>query len=543
MSQVWKFIYKTTIAPFFILTTVGCISDSPDADGADERELDGLLAEARHDDAPTRAKLRIPLTDLGLIKGTYIVRLAENAVQQDDPGKVMVAERRRRLAEGMVARVGLPKAALRHVYESALNGFAADMTEAEALQLADDPAVEFVEQDQVMQTTLAWGIDRIDQRSLPLDDVYTPGHADGRDVHTYVIDTGIRATHNELAGRVGPGRDLVDGDDTPVDCHGHGTHVAASLAGKTHGVAPGATIHGVRVLNCNGSGSNADVIAGIDWVRLNHVKPAVANLSLGGGVSQALDDAVASAISAGVTFAISAGNDNKSACDSSPARTPSAITVGSTTNTDGRSSFSNLGQCLDIFAPGTNIVSAWYTSNTATKTLSGTSMASPHVAGAAARYLSSHPSASPQEVRDALVQAATVDKITGAGTGSPNRLLYVGIETAGPPPSPSPSPSGSLRSGVPLTGLSAPVGAWIHHTFPVPAGAARVRFQMSGGVGDADLYVKRGAQPTVTSYDCRPYLLGNVETCTSNNPAEGMYHVSIRAYGAFSGVSLAANLE
>ena len=315
-----------------------------------------------------------------------------------------------------------------HVYQGALRGFAASMSATAAAAIARNPRVRYVEQDSVMtivasQPNATWGLDRIDQRDLPLDQTYTYD-TEAVNVDVYIIDTGIRGTHVEFAGRVGNGfTAIADGNGTN-DCNGHGTHVSGTVGGTIYGVAKSVALHPVRVLGCNGSGSTSGVIAGVDWVRDNHSSPAVANMSLGGGVSTALDDAVRSAIASGVTFAIAGGNSNANACNSSPARVAEALTVGATTNTDARSSFSNFGTCLDIFAPGTNITSAWSTSNTATNTISGTSMATPHVAGVAALYLADHPLATPAEVSAAVVNNATPNKVTGAGSGSPNRLLY-----------------------------------------------------------------------------------------------------------------------
>jgi subtilisin family serine protease len=298
--------------------------------------------------------------------------------------------------------------------------------------------VDYVEEDSVVeaiatQQNATWGLDRIDQRDRPLSTTYTYDTT-ATNVNAYIIDTGIRTTHVDFGGRAFHGTDTVGDGQNGNDCNGHGTHVAGTVGGATWGVAKGVRLFRVRVLSCSGSGSNSGVIAGVDWVRANHIKPAVANMSLGGGASSALDTAVNNSINAGVTYAIAAGNSNANACNSSPARVPAAITVGSTTINDARSSFSNFGTCLDIFAPGSSITSAWSTSNTATNTISGTSMAAPHTAGVAALFLAANPSATPAQVRDALVNNASLNKISGAGTGSPNRLLFSLFGGAPPPP-------------------------------------------------------------------------------------------------------------
>ena len=317
-----------------------------------------------------------------------------------------------------------------HVYKNTLKGFSAKLSEKEALELANDPRVKYVEEDgevsiTATQSGATWGIDRIDQRDLPLNQTYVY-NATGSGVKAYIIDTGVNTAHNEFGGRAIHGYDAIDGSLPASDCNGHGTHVAGTVGGTTYGVAKGVTIVAVRVLDCNGSGSNSGVIAGVDWVTSDHAAgaPAVANMSLGGGASTALDDAVRRSISDGVTYALASGNSNTDACSSSPARVAEGITVNSSTSSDARSSFSNYGSCTDIFAPGSSITSAWHTSTTAINTISGTSMASPHVAGVAALYLQGRTSASPSTVRNAIVNGSTTSRLSNIGTGSPNRLLY-----------------------------------------------------------------------------------------------------------------------
>ncbi|MGI8627233.1 MAG: S8 family serine peptidase [Geodermatophilaceae bacterium] len=337
---------------------------------------------------------------------------------------------------------------IRSEYAAALQGFAATLSPRALDLLRRNPNVASIEADQTIslsatQSPATWGLDRVDQRALPLSNSYTYNFT-GSGVTAYVIDTGIRFSHTEFGGRAVSGYDAIDGGSAD-DCNGHGTHVAGTVGGTTYGVAKAVRVVGVRVLNCQGSGSNSQVIAGIDWATSNHTsgQPAVANMSLGGGVSTALDTAVRNSIADGITYALAAGNDNANACNGSPSRVAEALTVGSTTNTDARSSFSNYGTCLDIFAPGSSITSAWYTSNTATNTISGTSMATPHVAGAAALFLQQNPSAAPQAVRDGLVNSATTGVVTNPGTGSPNRLLYT-LGGAAPPPPPPPPGCGGL---------------------------------------------------------------------------------------------------
>jgi serine protease len=471
------------------------------------------------------------------VPGQYIVVLKPEMARM--AGESGPAPQIANLARSMASRHG---AELQRSFSHVLRGFVVRASEKALVSLLEDPAVAYVEEDGRVQASATqngatWGIDRTDQRDLPLSTTYTY-NTTATNVHAYIVDTGVLLNHAEFSGRMGNGYDAVTSGGSANDCNGHGTHVAGTVGGTTYGIAKGVTIHPVRVLGCNGSGTNSGVIAGMDWVAGNHVKPAVANMSLGGGASQATDDAIGRMTNAGVTVAVAAGNDNSNACNYSPARAPSAITVGSTTSTDARSSFSNYGTCLDIFGPGSSITSAWYTSSTATNTISGTSMASPHVAGVAALYLAANPTATPSQVTTALINASTPNKVTGAQTGSPNRLLHSFFDGTPPPPPPPPPPGGTLTKGVPVTGLSATTGNSLNYTMAVPAGASNLSFVTSGGTGDMDLYVKFGSAPTDTVYDCRPYTGNNNETCSFAAPQAGTYHVRLKAYTSFSGLSL-----
>jgi subtilisin family serine protease len=348
----------------------------------------------------------------GAVAGSYIVLLDKKADKQD-------------LAKEYGGK-------LQRNYSSAINGFSASgLSETEAKRLAADPAVDKVVQNKKFSINAtqdnppSWGLDRIDQADTAGDKKYTYPDSAGEGVTAYVIDTGVRISHKDFEGRAAHGFDAVDNDDSADDGNGHGTHVAGTIAGAAHGVAKKAKVVAVRVLDDNGSGTTEQVVAGIDWVTKNHQGPSVANMSLGGGADEALDEAVRKAIASGVTFAVAAGNESTDASQGSPARVKEAITVASSTKDDAQSEFSNFGQIVDIYAPGSDITSAWNDSDEGTKTISGTSLATPHVVGAAAVYLGAHQDATPEQVATALTDGATADKITNPSEGTPNKLLKV----------------------------------------------------------------------------------------------------------------------
>ena len=311
------------------------------------------------------------------------------------------------------------------MYESVFTGFAADLDEIGLQNVLNNPNVVSVEEDGYVQLDRAtWGLDRIDDEDLPLDGTYEPTFGnDGEGVTAYIIDTGILHTHTEFEGRATQEFNSAGGSN--VDCNGHGTHVAGTVGAKTYGVAKKAKLVGVKVLSCSGGGTWSGVIAGVNWVKANAKKPATANMSLGGGKNTALNTAVKALVASGVSTVVAAGNSNIDACRFSPASEPDAITVGSTTDTDARSSFSNWGTCVDIFAPESSIKAPWIGSNTATRTISGISMASPHVCGGAALYLGQNPNLTPTEILSNMLEDSIVDTITNVGTGSPNNFLYV----------------------------------------------------------------------------------------------------------------------
>ena len=387
------------------------------------------LAACRDASVPTSAPLNDELA---------VVPLATRSSSAPRPGHYIVVFRdgvsdARGLARALVAA---HNGVIEHTYVASIKGFAAQLPAAAIGVLRNHPDVVLVEQDatvamDVTQTGATWGIDRIDQRSLPLSTTYTYT-ATGSGVNAYILDTGIRTTHSEFGGRATAVFTSVNDGNGTTDCNGHGTHVAGTVGGATYGVAKQVKLFAVRVLDCGGNGTTSGVIAGIDWVTANRVLPAVANMSLGGGPSDALDQAVVRSIAAGVSYSLSAGNSNADACFGSPSRVGAALTIGSTTSTDLRSSFSNWGPCLDLFAPGSSITSSYNGNDTQTAVLSGTSMAAPHVAGVIARYLQLNPGASPATVSAAIVNNATNGVVGNPGSGSPNRLLFASFVDAAP---------------------------------------------------------------------------------------------------------------
>ena len=367
-----------------------------------------------------------------------------SAAQDDSEGTYIIVLKSANDIDGKEKQIAQMGGRTEKRFTHAINGLSVKIKHKDADQLRTEPNVLSVELDQPMfaldtQTpTPSWGLDRTDQRALPLSNSFTAS-AYGAGVDVYVVDTGVSTTHTDFSGRLRSGFSAINDGRGSNDCNGHGTHVAGTAAGTTYGVAKAASIIPVRVLDCAGSGSNTGVIAGLDWIIANHSAgvAAVANMSLGGGASLALDTAVQNAINDGVVMAVAAGNSNANACNYSPARAANAITVGATDRTDVRASYSNFGSCLDIFAPGTSITSAWINSSTAINTISGTSMASPHVAGVAAALLSANPTLSPADISSMLRSSATPNVVSTAGTGSPNYLLY--LDPAGgvivtPPP-------------------------------------------------------------------------------------------------------------
>lgn len=392
----------------------------------------------------------------GPIEGQYIVVLKDSAANLSAQGLE---------ASSLIAQqFGLDPQGLSvlQLYSATINGFAARLSDENLRILRTDPRVKYVEQDAIAegsattQTNPTWGLDRTDQRTRPLNGSYTYNN-DASTVTAYIIDSGIETTHPEFGGRAVWGNNFT-GDGINTDCHGHGTHTSGTVGSNSYGVAKGVKLVAVKVLNCNNYGPWSSILAGIDWAASNRRGPAVANISITGSYSQATNDTVIAAINSGLTVVTAAGNNSANACNYSPASTSQAITVGNVDRYDARRSSSNYGSCVDIFAPGTDITSTFKGGTTATHT--GTSMASPHVAGVAAQYLAAFPQATPAEVQAAILSNSTANVLTNLGTGSPNRMLYgllpgtdISLDPTPTEPTPTePAPTGPVVTTSPVSG-------------------------------------------------------------------------------------------
>ncbi len=468
-----------------------------------------------------------------VVPDEYIVVLHSPAVlKQDLQQQARWTEQQ---VDSLVNQTGVQ--ALR-LYQHSINGALIKANARQLAELKKSANVAYIEPNRyvsiepavsALQQNATWGLDRIDQRALPLNQQYNPSQT-GQNVTAFVIDTGVMNNHSEFSGRASNGYDFVDNDAVAQDCHGHGTHVAGTIAGTVYGVAKQANIVGVRVLDCAGSGTIAGVVAGVNWVAAQQPgQTKVGNMSLGGGVSQALDDAVNAAVDRGVFMAVAAGNNGADACGFSPARAAKAFTVGSTTASDQRSGFSNFGSCLDIFAPGSNITSAW--NNGGLNTISGTSMAAPHVAGVAALYLQQQAGQTPQQLAQSILTSATANVLSDIKAGSPNKLVYTEGAAVEPPPALNVTLSGAGSSSH-------------YYNLTVPAGKTKLTIKTSGGQGDVDLYTMFNDRPDPFINNCAAETENSSqEQCVFQAPAAGNWQILVYGYSAFSNVTLTASYQ
>lgn len=484
---------RSTVGLLFLtLTLAACGSQksAPDSAAAPAAPNAAVGVMLGSDAASGRSRDQAPLLGTAnpeAIEGQYIVVLSQGAgrVAAQTVAQALDSQN----AGALVRGLGLDPqgVSIQNIYSQALNGFSARLSAQNLSRLRANPDVKYIEQDGVMRATATqsgatWGLDRIDQRNLPLNGSYSyDTTASG--VKAYIIDTGINTSHTNFGGRAVWGTNTT-GDGTNSDCQGHGTHVAGTVGSNTWGVAKGVQLVAVKVLGCDGKGSNSGVIAGVNWALNNKSGPAVANMSLGGGFSQAVNDAVNNAAARNLVMVVAGGNENQNACNVSPASAASAITVGATTRTDARASYSNYGSCLDLFAPGSDITSTWIGSATATNTISGTSMATPHVVGAVALILAGNAGASTATVTSTLLGNTTPGKVSGAGTGSPNKLLFTG-EGGGTTPPPPPAAGTTTYTGSVSSRRSVYSSGFSH------AGGS-IKGVLSGPGGtDFDLYLQK----------------------------------------------------
>ncbi len=418
-----------------LLVAAGCLATSA---FAAESVIEMAAAEQLQQQHTSAAKYLASSDKSKVIPNQYIVVLDATQLAGNKRGPVDMASA---VADFASTAEYTMNAEILHQYSGDLNGVALRLEAEQLGRLLANPAVKYIEEDTIaelsaVQNNPTWGLDRIDERSLPLDNAYDSDQT-GAGVNVYIIDTGIDLDHPNFSGRVVFGFDAIGDGRNGNDCNGHGTHVAGTSTSETYGVAKDATVYAVRVFGCGSTTSSSNIIAGMQWVNNNAQLPAVVNMSLGGPVSTTENNLVQSMTNNGIVVVVAAGNENQNACNRSPASAPSAITVASTTISDARSSFSNFGSCVDIFAPGSSITSTWL--NAGTNTISGTSMASPHVAGAAALVLDSNAGLSVSGVTSNLLNNATSGAVSNT-SGSPNLLLYMAHLNGGTPPPPPPPP-------------------------------------------------------------------------------------------------------